>query len=61
MRAVFINMEDSPWGFEVDVDNVFDIQYKNVNSFNEILISDRNIYLQPELFWLSSLISCKVP
>ena len=53
--SLYYNKEDSPWGFEIDVDNVFDIQYKNENSFNQFIVTDRNIYLQPRtlLFKLS--------
>lgn len=53
--SLYYNKEDSPWGFEIDVDNLFDIQYKNENSLNQFIVTDRNIYLQPRtiLFKLS--------
>ncbi|MGO3813083.1 carboxypeptidase-like regulatory domain-containing protein [Mesonia sp.] len=53
--SLYYNQEDSPWGFEIDVDNVFDVRYKNENSFNQFLVSDTNIFIQPRtvLFKLS--------
>jgi hypothetical protein len=53
--SLFYNKEDSPWGFEIDVDNLFDVRYKNENSFNQFLVTDRNIFIQPRtlLFKLS--------
>ncbi len=53
--SLYYNKEDSPWGFEMDIDNIFDVQYKNENSFNQFLVSDTNIFIQPRtiLFKLS--------
>ena len=45
--SLFYNQEDSPWGFEIDVDNIFDISFKNNNSFNQFIISDTQIFIQP--------------
>lgn len=44
--SLFYNKEDSPWGFTIDVNNVFDVQYKNENSINQFMVTDKNIYLQ---------------
>ncbi|MCF6295087.1 MAG: hypothetical protein L3J25_05310 [Flavobacteriaceae bacterium] len=53
--SLYYNQEDSPWGFEIDVDNIFDVRYKNENFFNQFLIMDTNIFIQPRtiLFILS--------
>ena len=45
--SLFYNKEDSPWGFEVDVNNIFDIRYKNSNSFSQFIINDQRVFLQP--------------
>jgi len=45
--SLFYNKEDSPWGFEIDVNNIFDIRYKNSNSFNQFIINDQRTFLQP--------------
>lgn len=39
--------EDSLWSFELSVENLFDVRYKNENSFSQFLVSDRNIFIQP--------------
>lgn len=39
--------EDSLWSFKLSVENLFDVRYKNENSFNQFLVSDRNIFIQP--------------
>ena len=45
--SLFYNKEDSPWSFEIDVKNIFDVRYKNSNSFSEFWINDQRIYIQP--------------
>ncbi len=45
--SLFYNKEDNPWSFEIDVKNVFDVRYRNSNSFSEFLITDQRIYIQP--------------
>jgi len=53
--SLYYNKEDSPWGFEIDVDNIFDVRFKNENTFNQFFVIDRNIFIQPRtiLFILS--------
>ena len=53
--SLFYNQEDSPWGFEIDVNNIFDVRYKTENSFNQFLMMNRSTYIQPRtiLFKLS--------
>ena len=45
--SLYYNKEDSPWGFELDVNNIFDVRFKNTNSFDQFIISDRRIFIQP--------------
>jgi len=45
--SLYYNKEDSPWGFEVDVNNLFDVNFKNENSFNQFIINDTRIFIQP--------------
>jgi hypothetical protein len=45
--SLFYNKEDSPWGFEIDVNNIFDTRFKRSNSFSEFIIVDQSIFLQP--------------
>ncbi|HLU80870.1 MAG TPA: hypothetical protein VK010_02245, partial [Flavobacteriaceae bacterium] len=53
--SIYYNKENSPWGFEIRVENLFDVRYKNKNSFSQFLVLDKNIYIQPRtmLFVLS--------
>ncbi|MBB4118476.1 hypothetical protein GGR32_000750 [Mesonia hippocampi] len=53
--SIFYNKENSLWSFELAVDNIFDVDYKNENTIDQFMITDRNIYLQPRtvLFKLS--------
>jgi len=45
--SLYYNKEDSPWGFEVDVENIFDVSFKNNNSFNQFIVNDTRIFIQP--------------
>lgn len=45
--SLYYNKEDSPWGFEIDLDNIFNIPYKNSNSFSQFIITDQRTFLQP--------------
>src|SRR5690606_36922623 len=45
--SLYYNKEDSPWEFEIDVNNVFDTRFKRSNSFSQFIIADQRIYIQP--------------
>lgn len=45
--SLFYNKEDSPWGFEIDVNNIFDVRFKNANSFSQFIVIDQRIFIQP--------------
>ena len=45
--SLYYNKEDSPWAFEVDYNNIFDVNFKNSNSFNQFIINDTRVFIQP--------------
>lgn len=45
--SLYYSGEESPWGFEIRVDNIFDIEEKRVNRFSEFRTYERRIFLQP--------------
>ena len=45
--SLFYHKEDSPWGVELEVNNLLNPKYKNQNSFSQFVISDTRIYIQP--------------
>lgn len=53
--SLYYNQEDSPWGLEIDIDNIFNIQSKNENTFDQFIVLDKSIFIQPRtiLFKLS--------
>lgn len=50
--SLFYQKEDSPWGFEINANNLFDIAFKQENSFNSFLISDSKTYILPRIIML---------
>ncbi|MFD2916965.1 carboxypeptidase-like regulatory domain-containing protein [Psychroserpens luteus] len=47
--SLFYQIEDSPWGFEVNATNLFDVTFKQQNSFNSFLISDSKTFILPRI------------
>jgi len=47
--SLFYNKESSPWSFELSATNVFNIDFRNLNSINQFLISDTRTFLQPRI------------
>lgn len=47
--SLFYQVEDSPWGFEINATNLFDTNFKQQNSFNSFLISDTKRYILPRI------------
>lgn len=45
--SLFYRKEDSPWGMEIRVDNIFNANYKRNYAVNQFMIYDQRIYLQP--------------
>jgi len=47
--SLFYQIEDSPWGFEINATNLFNTQFKQDNSFSEFLISDNKTFVLPRI------------
>ncbi|TYA74415.1 carboxypeptidase-like regulatory domain-containing protein [Seonamhaeicola marinus] len=47
--SLFYQKEDSPWGFEVNATNIFDIKFKQQNTFNNFIISDSKTFILPRI------------
>lgn len=47
--SLFYQKEDSPWGFEINATNLFDVTFKQQNSFNNFLISDSKTFILPRI------------
>ncbi|MCF1420774.1 carboxypeptidase-like regulatory domain-containing protein [Mangrovimonas futianensis] len=47
--SLFYQTEDSPWGFEISVSNLFDTKFKQSNSFSNFLISDSKTFIMPRI------------
>lgn len=47
--SLFYQKEDSPWGFEILATNLFNISFKQQNSFSDFLISDQQIFILPRV------------
>jgi hypothetical protein len=45
--------EDSVWSYKIDIQNIFDVKYKNSNSFSSYIISDSKTYILPRVFMFS--------
>src|SRR5699024_6178185 len=45
--SLFYQKENSPWGFEVKVNNLFDVDYKRNYHVDQFMIYDSKIYIQP--------------
>jgi hypothetical protein len=47
--SLFYQVEDSPWGFEINATNLFDIKFRQNNSFTDFLISDSRTFIMPRI------------
>jgi len=47
--SLFYQLEDSPWGFEINATNLFDKGFKQQNAFNSFLISDSKTFILPRI------------
>jgi hypothetical protein len=47
--SLFYQKEDSPWGFEVSANNIFDVRFKQQNSFNAFVVSDNRTFIIPRI------------
>lgn len=47
--SLFYQKEDSPWGFEINANNLFNVKFKQQNSFNSFLINDSKTFILPRI------------
>lgn len=47
--SLFYQVEDSPWGFEVNATNMFNNEFRQQNSFSDFLISDSKTFILPRI------------
>ncbi|MEP6260075.1 MAG: carboxypeptidase-like regulatory domain-containing protein [Gillisia sp.] len=47
--SIYYKKENSPWSFEIEVQNLFDVAFKNRNSFSAYIISDTRTYILPRI------------
>lgn len=47
--SLFYQKEDSPWGFEINATNLFDVKFKQRNSFNAFVIGDSRTFILPRI------------
>ncbi|MEO8933028.1 MAG: carboxypeptidase-like regulatory domain-containing protein [Xanthomarina sp.] len=47
--SLFYSKENSPWGFELALTNIFDTRYQQRNSFSSFLISDSKTFIMPRI------------
>lgn len=51
--SLYYNGENSAWSFEVEAQNLFDVQFKNQNSFSAYIISDTRTFILPRIIMFS--------
>ncbi|WP_299362277.1 hypothetical protein [Winogradskyella sp.] len=54
----FYQEEDYPFGFQVSISNIFDIRFRQQNSFNALIVSDNRTFVLPRIIMLK--LSCKL-
>ena len=47
--SLFYQKEDTPWGFEINAINLFDLTFKQQNAFSNFLISDSKTFILPRI------------
>ena len=50
--SLFYQKEDSPWGVEFSVTNIFDTKFKRQNAFSDFLVSDQTTFIVPRIVML---------
>ena len=51
--SLLYQKESSAWSFKVEAQNVFDVQFKNQNSFTSFIISDSRTFILPRILLFS--------
>lgn len=51
LTNLFLNYgkSDNPWSFRFSINNAFDVKFKNQNSFNGFIISDKDTFILPRI------------
>ena len=52
--SLFYQKEDSPWSFEISANNIFNVEFKQRNSFSSILVSDEKTFILPRIVMFKS-------
>lgn len=47
--SLYYNKGNSPWGFELKVKNLFDLKYRQENTFNEFMIYNHKTFIFPRI------------
>ena len=47
--SMFYQKENSPWGFEISATNIFNVAFRQRNSFSSILVSDKRTFILPRI------------
>jgi hypothetical protein len=47
--SLFYQKEDSPWGFELNATNIFNVRFRQQNAFNSFIISDQRTFVIPRI------------
>lgn len=51
--SLLYQKESSAWSFKIEAQNVFDVQFKNQNSFSSFIISDSRTFILPRIVLFS--------
>jgi len=51
--SLLYQKESSAWSFKVEAQNVFDVQFKNQNTFTSYIISDSRTFILPRILLFS--------
>lgn len=47
--SLYYKKDPSPWSFQLEARNLFDVEFKNMHSFSSYIISDRRTYILPRV------------
>ncbi|MEL4307253.1 TonB-dependent receptor [Joostella sp. CR20] len=51
--SLYYKNDNSAWSFKIEAKNLFNVQYKNSNSFSSYIISDTRNYIMPRILMFS--------
>jgi hypothetical protein len=50
--SLFYQKENSPWGFEINANNLFNVGFRQRNLFSSVLVSDEKTFILPRIIML---------